>query len=140
MLARPDADHEETAPQAAAPLIQRLACPLVGRTQTIRLMRGTKLHRAYGADEATEQFRCSFGLNPAHRSLMLSGHLQCAGVDPQGEVRAVELATHRFFLATLFLPQLASRPGAPHPLITAYLLAAAALRSERTGNKPIATR
>jgi CTP synthase (UTP-ammonia lyase) len=34
------------------------------------------------------------------------------------------LSNHRFFLATLFVPQLASSPDRPHSLIMAYLQAA----------------
>ena len=39
----------------------------------------------------------------------------------EGEARIVEMIDHRFFLATLFQPQLTSKEGSPHPLITAYL-------------------
>ena len=41
-----------------------------------------------------------------------------------GEVRAIESPTHRFFVATLFQPQLASKPSKPHPLVIAFLQAA----------------
>ena len=51
------------------------------------------------------------------------------GVDENGEVRVVELHTHPFFLATLFLPQLSSSPAAPHPLFVAFVEAAAAFRA-----------
>jgi CTP synthase (UTP-ammonia lyase) len=37
----------------------------------------------------------------------------------------VELAGHHFFLATLFQPQLSSSPQKPHPLLTAFVRAAA---------------
>jgi CTP synthase (UTP-ammonia lyase) len=66
---------------------------------------------------------------------VLSGRLQCAGVDQEGEVRVVELMNHRFFVATLFLPQLASTRTRPHPLIKAYLDAAAAFHDTRIGEK-----
>ena len=135
MLKRQDADHEETAPYASTLLINRLACSLVGQTQTIRFMRGTKVHQAYGVEEASEQFRCSFGLNPVYRALVLGGPLQCTGVDREGEARVVELTGHRFFIATLFLPQLGSSPSAPHPLIRAYLSAAVAFHDSRHGDK-----
>ena len=46
------------------------------------------------------------------------------GVDQDGEARVLELPDHRFFVATLFVPQLSSSPGSPHPLIVAYLRAA----------------
>jgi CTP synthase (UTP-ammonia lyase) len=45
--------------------------------------------------------------------------------DGAGEVRALELDDHPFYVATLFLPQLRSAPGAPHPLIRGFAEAAA---------------
>lgn len=133
MLKIPDAEHEETAPQAPTPFINRLACSLVGQAQTIRLTRGTRAHEAYGTDEAVEQFRCSFGLNPAYRKLLEGEPLAVVGVDGEGEVRVVELTNHRFFVATLFVPQLSSTPEASHPLITAFVKAAGAHHSSGTG-------
>jgi CTP synthase (UTP-ammonia lyase) len=135
VLKRQDADHEEITPHASTPLINRLVCSLVGQTQTIRLTRGTKVHHAYGVEEASEAFRCNLGLNPAYRAIMLSGPLQCSGVDREDEVRVVELTSHQFFIATLFLPQLASSPAAPHPLLRAYLRAAVAFHDARTGGQ-----
>ena len=92
------------------------------------------MQRAYGREAATEQFRCNFGLNPAYRERILSGPLQCTGVDQEREVRVIELTSHRFFVATLFLPQLSSSPERPHPLITAYLRAAIAFRASHNGD------
>ncbi|UCF91284.1 MAG: hypothetical protein JSW39_23900 [Desulfobacterales bacterium] len=130
-----DADLEETAPYASTLIINRLAASLVGQTQTIRFTRGTKVHHAYSVDEASEEFRCNFGLNPVYRALVLRGPLQCSSVYGEGETRVVELTSHRFFIATLFLPQLRSAPAAPHPLIRAYLNAAVAFHGTRHGGK-----
>jgi len=47
--------------------------------------------------------------------------LQIVGSDSEGEIRVVELPHHPFFIATLFVPQLLSRPDCPHPLITAFI-------------------
>ena len=80
-----------------------------------------------------EQFRCHFGLNPRYRELFASGPLKLVGFDRHGDGRIVELANHRFFVATLFLPQLSSQPGAPHPLVIAYLRMAVAFRDFRVG-------
>jgi len=44
---------------------------------------------------------------------------------PNGEIRAIESPTHRFYIATLFQPQLTSKPGKPHPLVLAFVQAAA---------------
>jgi CTP synthase (UTP-ammonia lyase) len=99
--------------------------------QTVRLIRGTLAQEAYGVDETTEMFLCNFGLNPKYQALVTGGALKVTGVDPEGAVRVIELAGHRFFMATLFLPQLSSRPEAAHPLIIAYLRAAEIFRKSR---------
>ena len=51
-------------------------------------------------------------------------NLPAMGVDANHKVRIVELPAHRFYVATLFLPQLTSSPEKSHPLILAYLKAA----------------
>lgn len=89
-------------------------------------MPGTIATSAYGSQESIEHFRCNFGLNPEYQGQVETGGLQATGRDENGEVRVVELRGHPFFVATLFLPQLSSQPGAPHPLILAFLKAAAA--------------
>jgi CTP synthase (UTP-ammonia lyase) len=68
--------------------------------------------------------------HPAFQAVLHDGGLRVVGVDQDGEARIVELPDHPFFLATLFVPQLTSRPGHPHPLITAYLRVAMQLREE----------
>jgi CTP synthase (UTP-ammonia lyase) len=116
-----EGDHEETSPQATILLISRLECVIAGRIRPVRLTAGTITAAAYGRDEAIEQFRCSFGLNPSYRDEILKEPLRVAGVDENGEVRIVELGGHPFFIATLFLPQLSSELSKPHSLILAYL-------------------
>jgi CTP synthase (UTP-ammonia lyase) len=121
----PDADHEETAPGASTLVISKLVCSLVGQTQAIQIIPGTLAHQNYGRDCANEQFRCNYGLNPIYHDELFKGMLRISGLDSSGEVRIVELSTHPFFIATLFLPQLSSSFEKPHPLITAFLKAAA---------------
>jgi CTP synthase (UTP-ammonia lyase) len=117
-----DAEHEETAPLAANLMISRLACSLVGQEQEVHLLPGTRVGRAYGGRKtAREQFLCNFGLNPAYQERIAAGGLVISALDEAGEVRAVELPAFGFFIATLFLPQMNSQPGAPHPLIAAFL-------------------
>jgi len=120
----PDAEHEETSPSAASLVISKLVCSLVGQEQAISILPGSLAAQAYQSGSAMEKFRCNYGLNPAYQEKILSGALTVSGLDESGEVRIVELSGHPFFIATLFIPQLSSRPGAPHPLITAYLSAA----------------
>ena len=66
--------------------------------------------------------------NPAFRDTLAQGELAITGVGAEGEGRVVELPRHRFFLATLFLPQVASTPAQPDPIIVAYVEAAKAFQ------------
>jgi CTP synthase (UTP-ammonia lyase) len=51
--------------------------------------------------------------------------LKVSGISEDGGARIVELPGLRFFLATGFVPQLVSEERKPHPLVVAYLKAAA---------------
>ncbi len=124
-----DADHEESAPDAATLVITRLACSLRGTEQVAYMLPGTLAFKAYGKDRSIEKFRCNYGLNERYRDLLFRGDLKISGEDGEGNVRIVELQSHPFFVATLFVPQLSSEPGRPHPLIVAFLQAARAFRA-----------
>lgn len=101
----------------------------------IKITPGSCAHRAYGLPEVTEQFHCNYGLNPEFREKVGRGELEITGVDVEGEARIVELSDHAFYVATLFLPQISSRPDRPHPLIVAYLRAALTFRNSRRNDR-----
>ena len=94
-------------------------------------MPGSQAQRIYGTNEATEVFACNYGLNEAFADQIRSKQLRVSGSDDDGTVRMVELPEHAFFIATLFVPQLVSQAGKPHPLIVAFLDAAARLDMTR---------
>jgi CTP synthase (UTP-ammonia lyase) len=121
------ADHAELHPDAAVPLIAPLACSLVEQTGTVRFADGSRLRAIYGAEAADEPYHCRYGLNPAYERLFADGPLRVAAWDGAGEVRAVELAGHPFFVATLYQPERAALRGASHPLVEAFVVAAGGL-------------
>jgi CTP synthase (UTP-ammonia lyase) len=119
------AEHAETSPEAGALVVTPLSCSLVGQTHAVRLLPGTRVAELYGRGEADESYWCSYGLNPAFRAGLEQSGLRVSAVDEGGEVRAVELDGHPFVLGTLFLPQMSSAPGAPHPLLAGFAAAVA---------------
>jgi CTP synthase (UTP-ammonia lyase) len=121
-----DAAHEESDPNASTLFISKLSCSLVGLAQPVKIMPGSLTYQIYQKEEVTEQFRCNYGLNPEYYAAISRGGLKVTGLDFNGDARIVELTGHRFFIATLFLPQLSSTPKTPHPIIMAYLQAALA--------------
>jgi CTP synthase (UTP-ammonia lyase) len=121
-----DAEHAETAPNAARAVISLLECALVETSGVARFFPGSRIASAYGATEAREGYRCRYGLNAEFRSALLAGPLRAAAEDEDGEVRAVELDGHPFFVATLFQPERAALAGKSVPLAVALVSACAA--------------
>jgi CTP synthase (UTP-ammonia lyase) len=119
------ADHEETNPQAQLLIIPRLRCALREATDKIILKNPSRLRTIYGWDEIVEGYNCSFGINAAHEKLIEQAGLRIVGRDAQGEIRAVELEAHPFFIGTLFQPERSALKGTAHPLIAAFARAAA---------------
>jgi CTP synthase (UTP-ammonia lyase) len=122
-----EADHGETQPGASLQLISPLSCSLVERRGIVYLLPGTRLREIMGNDSAEEGYHCSYGLNPKYEHLFQDGTDSClriAARDDQGEVRAVELPSHPFFIATLFQPERRALTGRLHPLVRAFIEAA----------------
>jgi CTP synthase (UTP-ammonia lyase) len=118
-----EADHAESNPDAALPLIAPLSCSLAEATGEINLHEGTRIRAIYGQEQIVEGFNCNYGVNPEYQSLLRDGKLHISATDEQGDVRAVELDDHPFFIAVLFQPERSALRGVVHPLISAYLQA-----------------
>jgi CTP synthase (UTP-ammonia lyase) len=97
---------------------------LSGMVPEIRIRPGSYLQTFYSSDVIAEEFFCNFELNPDYEWCSIEAGFPIAARGPQGEVRAIESPTHRFFIATLFQPQLSSKPKKPHPLVLAFVQAA----------------
>jgi CTP synthase (UTP-ammonia lyase) len=117
------AAHAETDPDGEDLIIEPLACSLVGQERTIRTVPGTRLADICGAEPFTGFHFCNYGLAPgvAERlELVVNAHADDAGVE------GFELSDHRFYMGTLFQPQVGtSATGVVHPLVTALIEAAA---------------
>ena len=121
VLGMADAEHEETSPNAECLVISQLACSLAGRTMSLTIQPDSKLARIYQRTNVEEEYLCNFGVNPQFVDALRDSELEIVASDPEGEVRAVELPRHPFFLGTLFLPQHRSTASAPHPVVTAFV-------------------
>jgi CTP synthase (UTP-ammonia lyase) len=119
-----DAAHAELDSQAPSPVIAPLACSLVEQTGQVRFVPGSMLTHIYGSSTAVEGYHCRYGLSPQYSDRLIDGALRISALDEQGDVRAVELADHPFYFATLFQPERAALAGRNHPLIAAFIAAA----------------
>jgi CTP synthase (UTP-ammonia lyase) len=134
-----DAGHAEYGIDPETALITPAHCevpepgaPRIKGKQRVRLTPGSLAARIYGANEVFEEFHCSNELNRRYQPLFEKSDLGVVGVGDEGEARVVELAgagagdSRRFFVATLYLPQLAAVENGSHPLIDAFVRAVAA--------------
>ncbi|AKS08480.1 CTP synthase [Pseudomonas trivialis] len=122
-----DAEHGELAPDAKRAVITPLSCSLVEATDTVRLAPYTRIAEAYGTLDVQEGYRCRYGVNPEFLGALLEGDLIPSGHDSAGDLRAVELLDHPFFVATLFQPERNALKDVTPPLAIAQLKACQAV-------------
>jgi CTP synthase (UTP-ammonia lyase) len=118
-----DATHAETTPHASRNVIAPLSCGLLEGEGLIRLHPDTKLRAAYGVSEVAAEYLCRYGLNSEFRAALVSGPLRESAADEAGDLRAVELDEHPFFVATLFQPERAALKGSSVPIVVSFLKA-----------------
>jgi len=135
VLGMADADTAENNSGSKNIIVYPVACAVPGPAQgapklsgaipEIRLRPGSYLQSFYAQDVVTEEFFCNFEINPDYEWAAMEAGFAVVARGPHGEIRAIESPTHRFFVATLFQPQLSSKPENPHPLVLAFVQAAA---------------
>jgi len=124
------ASHAENTPGAFPQLISRMPEPLVDQSLRVNFVPGTRLYTLMQVEESTEVFDCSFGLNAEWENLFIGASLRIAARDDAGEVRALELAHHRFFYALLYEPERnVLNGGALHPVVESFFKVARGVRT-----------
>lgn len=97
----------------------------------LTVLPGSKLRAVLGQSELMGDYFCNYGMNAAYEARFEAAGLRVSARGADGEIRAMELDHHPFYLITLFQPQLASTVDSPHPIVTAFLRASAAFQAER---------
>lgn len=136
-----DADSAENNSGSSHYVVTPLSCSLPNRREggpkasgdeRLKIVPGSRLHSICGSEDDSEQYYCNYGVNEEYEKQFQAAGLRVSARGMQGETRAVELPDHRFFIATLFQPQLSSRPEAPHPFWLAFLRAAMQFQKSRS--------
>jgi CTP synthase (UTP-ammonia lyase) len=139
-----DADSAEHATSSQNLIIAPVACPVPGRRDgapklsgacKLRIQPGSRLAAIYRACEIEEEYFCNFEVNSRFHERMINAGLCLAAFGLNGELRAVELPEHRFFIATLYQPQLSSSEERPHPVIVEFVAAASRCAGSRSQDR-----
>lgn len=132
-----NAEHGETNPDAERAVIAPLACSLVEVSDVVRFETGSRIASIYQSEASLEGYHCNFGLNAAFAEQLVRGPLRATAFDSAGEVRAVELDAHPFYVGTLFQPERAALTGELPPLVGAFVRACQSVGDgERPGARP----
>jgi len=136
-----DATTAEEDPKAKNIVIYPVSCAVPNRSAgapklsgvvpNIQLRPGSYLASYYGKESVAEEFFCNFEVNPEFEWAAMEAGFPVVARGERGECRAIESPAHLFYVATLFQPQLGSREDNPHPLIMAFVQAAADFRRKR---------
>jgi CTP synthase (UTP-ammonia lyase) len=141
VLGMKDADSAENNPASGQIVISPVACAvpgppgnlprLSGTVVGIRLRPGSYLHSFYQKDVIEEEFFCNYEVNAEFEWAFVEAGFPVVARGEGNEPRAIECEGHRFFIATLFQPQLSSQRKKPHPVIVEFLRAAAKWKAQK---------
>ena len=121
VLGIPNAEHEETTPGAETLVIKSLPCSLVGQSEELKIIDEYSItYRAIGNEKFIGSYHCSFGVNPEYKRIIDEGGLKKVVENETGEVRGCELKGLKFFVGSLFQPQLHSTKEKPNPLLLSF--------------------
>ncbi|HZQ18629.1 MAG TPA: hypothetical protein VFA90_07900 [Terriglobales bacterium] len=134
MLGIKDADSAENNSGSKNIIISPVSCAVPNRKENapklsgeipeIRIRPGSYLHSFYKKDVVTEEFFCNYEVSPDFEGSLIEAGFSIAARGANNEIRAIEFPGLRFFIASLFQPQLSSKPGKPHSIIVEFLRAA----------------
>lgn len=124
------AAHAEYGP-GGEPVVVALACSLVGHEGAVGFAPGSLLQDVMGVERSVERYHCAYGLATPYIERLEAAGVRFGARDGQGDVRALELPDHPFFLATLFQPELAGDGTRAHPVVRAFATACAAHARDR---------
>jgi CTP synthase (UTP-ammonia lyase) len=117
-----DAEHAEYDPYASKLVVTPLSCSLAGQTLKIKLTDKQSLtYKVFNSDTIEEKYYCNFGLNPEYQAEIDKNGFKIVATDNSNEARILELREHKFFIATLFVPQDNSTFEHPHKLVLEFI-------------------
>jgi CTP synthase (UTP-ammonia lyase) len=131
LLGIADADSAENTANAEHTVITPVQCeaparpgsPRLAGSHNVLIEPSSLLASLCPEPELRAEFFCSYEVNAAFETRWQHAGVRFSARGTDGAARALELPVHRFFLATLFQPQLSSTFAHPHPIVRGFLQA-----------------
>jgi len=120
-----DASHAESDGVGAGNVVSALACSLMREERVVRPVPGTRFSDLVGDEPFVGMHYCGYGPSPGVvERLAAAGMVIEATADDAG-AEVLELPSNRFFMLSLFQPQIGALAGRPvHPLLREFVACA----------------
>lgn len=118
----PTASHAESDGIDDTNVVHALACGPFGEERVIRPITGTRFSRLVNDDPFVGMHYCNYGPGPEEIRCLVEGGMVIEATAEDAEAEVIELPTHRFFMLTLFQPQIGALARKPlHPLLREFV-------------------
>jgi CTP synthase (UTP-ammonia lyase) len=103
-------------------VVRALACSLDGDERVVRPLAGTRFSRLVGGEPFVGMHYCNYGPGSAALQRLVEGGMVIEATADDAEAEVIELPTNRFFMLSLFQPQIGALAGRPlHPLLREFI-------------------
>jgi CTP synthase (UTP-ammonia lyase) len=122
VLEVPAATHAESDGADGNNVIAALACSLMGEERLVRPVPGTRFSKLVGDEPFVGMHYCGYGPAPGVVERLAGGGMVIEATADDADAEVLELPGNRFFMLTLFQPQIGALAGRPvHPLLGEFV-------------------
>jgi CTP synthase (UTP-ammonia lyase) len=126
------ASHAESDGSDASNVVHALACSLQGEERQVRPVAGTRFSALVDDQPFAGMHYCSYGPGPDEVERLVEGGMVVEATAEDAGSEVLELPANRFFILTLFQPQVGALAGKPlHPLLREFVRCARAYAQGR---------
>src|SRR5690242_3279903 len=127
-----DASHAESDGSDGSNVVHRLACSLQGEERLVLPVAGTRFSELVDDEPFLGMHYCSYGPGPEEVERLVAAGLVVGATAVDAGAEVIELPSNRFFMLTLFQPQVGALAGKPlHPLLQDFVRCAGDRRLAR---------
>ena len=122
VLGLASASHAESDGVDDTNVVRALACSLDGEERVVRPLAGTRFARLVDDEPFVGMHYCNYGPGTEARQRLVDGGMVIEATADDAEAEVIELPTKRFFMLSLFQPQIGALAGKPvHPLLGEFV-------------------
>jgi len=122
VLGLASASHAESDGVDDTNVVRALACSLDGEERLVRPLAGTRFARLVDGEPFVGMHYCNYGPSTDALQRLVEGGMVIEATADDAEAEVIELPTNRFFMLSLFQPQIGALAGKPlHPLLREFV-------------------